>query len=286
MFETIINPEQLHDLAQSGKPLQIWDISYDLGDPQAGRRAFQESHLPGATFINLHDQLCAEPGRAAVSGGRHPLPTRADFSLTLGGLGLTAQTQVVVYDRNAQNFCVRAWWMLRWAGHRAVAVLDGGLQAWQAAGFPLTTTDATTATAAPTPYPLAEPLVELWSIAQVEENLRTPAAQLIDCRAPERYRGDIEPLDPRAGHIPGAANRPFTANFTAGRFKPAGQLRAELSELFAAQPPVAYCGSGVSATPLVLAAQLAGLQPPALFAGSFSEWSRRPDLEVATGPQA
>lgn len=285
MFDTIISPDQLNEI-QATQRVLIWDISYKLTDADWGRSAFEEEHIPGATYIDIHDDLCAGPGFSQASGGRHPLPTREDFARTLGRLGVTPDTQVIVYDRNKSSFCCRAWWMLRWVGHQSVAVLDGGLKAWKLAGFPVESGAGHTPVATDT-YPLQEPLVELWTIDQVKANLTNHEAQLFDCRAPERYRGEVEPLDPRAGHIPGALNRPFQASFDkAGCFLPAETLSAELNHVLPThQPCVAYCGSGVSATPLVLAAQIAGLPLPALFAGSFSEWSCDAQAPVATGAE-
>ena len=284
-FNTLISVEQLAQLQASGKPLMVFDCSFDLMNPPAGHEQYLQAHIPTAVFADLDKNLSAPHGspddkgqvatsNQAASGGRHPLPTRERFSVWLSSIGFSNDMQAVVYDRNGANYCGRLWWMLRWAGHDAVAVLDGGLQAWQAAG------QAVNAGEEPSHFQsnfeLGEPLETLKTVHQVESDLGQPTQTLIDARAPARYRGEVEPLDPVAGHIPGALNRPFSSNIAAdGRFKPAALLKAEFDELLAGRDPatvVHQCGSGVSATPNVLAMRIAGFAPTALFAGSWSEW--------------
>ena len=193
--------------------------------------------------------------------------------------------QAVVYDRNGCNYCGRLWWMLRWAGHDAVAVLDGGLQAWQASGQAVNSGEEPCRFQAN--FELGQPLETLKTVAQVEADLGQATQTLIDARAPARYRGEVEPLDPVAGHIPGALNRPFGSNIAAdGRFKPAALLKAEFDQLLAGRDPasvVHQCGSGVSATPNVLAMRIAGFAPTALFAGSWSEWCSQPSRPAEKG---
>lgn len=286
MCETIVTPQQLAELKQKGSPLQIWDCSYDLVKKDWGFEEFSKEHVPGAIFIDIHKDLCVEEGKPRASGGRHPLPTREDFQVRLGKLGFTPETQVVVYDRNGSNFCVRAWWMLRWAGHKNAAVLDGGLRAWKEAGLALESgAGSRPCVENAAPYNPGPALVRLWTIDQVKANLVSKEAQLFDARAPERYRGDVEPLDPRAGHIPGAINRPCGKSFNAeGKFLSADELRTQLKSFFPeGKECVSYCGSGITATPLVLAAKIAGLPEPIVFGGSFSEWSRDESVEIATG---
>lgn len=292
---TLISVAELEQLMHSGQRLRTFDCSFDLGNPSAGSDQFVLGHIPGARHAHLDHDLSAH-GTAnsthpPASGGRHPLPAREDLARWLASHGVDNNTQVVVYDRQGQNYCGRLWWMLKWCGHDAVAVLDGGWQAWLAAG------GASEVGPTPPPDPVAPggfalkpPLVELVTTATVQQRLQQPGQTLIDARATPRYRGDVEPLDPVAGHIPGALNRPFSLNLGAdGFFKPAAQLRAEFVALLAGRDPatvVHHCGSGVSAVPNVLAMAVAGLGGQALYAGSWSEWCRTPDLPVATGDGA
>ena len=278
-FTTLISVPQLRDLIERGTALAIIDTSFDLADPGAGERSFAEAHLPGARYAHLDRDLCA-----AMTGhnGRHPLPTREAFAATAGRLGVAPGTQVVVYDRQGAMYAVRAWWMLRWLGHAEVALLDGGLAAWQASGAAVES--GTTPPATLPPYPLGEPLataVDADTLAR-----RLGLARLIDARAPERFRGDVEPIDKQAGHIPGARNRFFKDNLAAdGRFKPADMLRREFEALAATDPDqvVHQCGSGVTACHNLFAMELAGLTGSALYPGSWSEWSADPARPVAKG---
>ena len=207
----------------------------------------------------------------------------ANFS-RLGSVGFANDMQAVVYDRNGANYCGRLWWMLKWAGHEAVAVLDGGLQAWQAAGGEVT------GRAEPSHFQsnfeLRPPLRRLVTTGEVLRDLGG-AQTVVDARAAPRFRGEVEPLDPVAGHIPGALNRPFSQNLGPdGRFKPPAQLRQEFEQLLAGRDPatvVHHCGSGVSAVPNVLAMELAGLGPTGLYAGSWSEWCSDPARPVEKG---
>ena len=292
-YTTLISAEQLHALQQSGQPLMIFDCSYNLADPAAGQQQFAQAHIPGARHADLHAHLSSHDPQRAASQGRHPLPLREDFAATLRQWGFGNQMQAVVYDRNGCNFCGRLWWMLKWLGHDAAAILDGGLQAWQAAGYALqSSADAPPAApATPGSFALQPALVQLVSTQDVHQSLASRSMQLIDARGAARYRGDTEPMDPIAGHIPGALNRPFTDNLEPdGRFKPAATLQAELAALLP-QPPsataaaqnVVYCGSGVSAIPTLLALELAGYPRPALYAGSWSAWSNTPHLPVERG---
>jgi thiosulfate/3-mercaptopyruvate sulfurtransferase len=225
-----------------------------------------------------------QPHAGAACGGRHPLPSREKFAMWLSRVGFANDMQAVVYDRNAANYCGRLWWMLKWAGHDAVAVLDGGLQAWQAAGGEVRS--------GPEPshfqsnFELRPPLRRLVRTDEVARSLGK-GPTLIDARAPQRFRGEVEPLDPVSGHIPGALNRPFAQNIGPdGRFKAPQQLRAEFEQLLAGRDPesvVHHCGSGVSAVPNVIAMELAGFPPTGLYAGSWSEWCRDPKLPVEKG---
>jgi thiosulfate/3-mercaptopyruvate sulfurtransferase len=213
------------------------------------------------------------------------LPNRERFATWLSSIGFANDMQAVVYDRNGANYCGRLWWMLKWAGHEAVAVLDGGLQAWQAAGGPLAAGEEPAHFQ--TLFKLSEPKARLVDTATVEQNLGRPDQTLIDSRATPRFKGEVEPLDPVAGHIPGALNRPFAQNLGPdGKFKSAEQLRAEFTALLGQRNPatvVHHCGSGVSALPNLLAMEVAGLGRSSLYAGSWSEWCSDPARPVARG---
>lgn len=285
MYTTLISVEQLHALQSSGARLRVFDCSFDLMQPTAGPAQFREQRIPGAWHADLDHHLSAASPEQAVNGGRHPLPKREVFAAWLSSVGVDAQTQVVVYDRQGMNYCGRLWWMLKWCGHDAVAVLNGGLQAWVAAGHATASGDASPPAAAM--FSLREPLVSLRDTATVQAQLGTEEQTLVDARGAPRYRGEVEPIDPVAGHIPGALNRPFNTNLDErGFFKSPDVLREEFQALLAgrdASTVVHHCGSGVSAVPNVLAMEVAGLGRTALYAGSWSEWCRTPGLPVAKG---
>jgi thiosulfate/3-mercaptopyruvate sulfurtransferase len=207
------------------------------------------------------------------------------LSAWLGGLGFQNKMQAVVYDRNGANYCGRLWWMLKWLGHDAVAVLNGGLQAWQAAGGAVESGAPATTPAQSNSFELKPALREWLSTAQLAPQVGHTDVTLIDARSPVRFRGEMEPIDPVAGHIPGALNRPFAENLDAnGFFKSAEVLRAEFEKLLGGRKPesvVHYCGSGVSTLPNLLAMELAGLGSTRLYPGSWSEWSGTPGLPCA-----
>jgi thiosulfate/3-mercaptopyruvate sulfurtransferase len=278
-YTTLIDAVQLQALVREAAPLVVLDASFDLADPGAGERSYREQHLPGAHYLHLDRDLCAPK---TGTNGRHPLPTRETFAALAGRLCIQPSTQVVVYDRQGAAYAARAWWMLRWLGHPAVAVLDGGLKAWQATGSALTTDVPPLCTGA-APY-LPRKTAAKTIDAQILMRLlgRHP---LIDARSPERFRGDVEPLDAQAGHIPGARNRHFKDNLDSdGRFKSAQQLRAEFTPLLGGAPAtqaVHQCGSGVTACHNLLAMEHAALTGSALYPGSWSEWSADPARPVA-----
>ena len=297
-YTTLISNEQLQALMASGSPLRIFDCSFDLMQPQAGAQQYLDSHITGAVYASLDTALSARHGAAGThgvmtaegadtpaSGGRHPLPNRKKFAAWLSSVGFSNDMQAVVYDRNGANYCGRLWWMLKWAGHANVAVLDGGLQAWTAAGGAITMGDE--AAHFQSNFTLAQPLLELVATKTVADNLGRPVQTLIDARGAPRFRGEVEPLDPVAGHIPGALNRPFGNNIAPdGKFKPAAVLKAEFEELLAGRDPasvVHHCGSGVSAVPNILAMQIAGLGNTGLYAGSWSEWCSDGSRPMAQG---
>jgi thiosulfate/3-mercaptopyruvate sulfurtransferase len=286
MYSTLISVAQLQNLKTQAQPLMIFDCSFELARPTAGDAQYQEQHIKGALRADLERHLSAAHGATdAASGGRHPLPARERFAAWLASQGLTPDTQVVVYDRQNANYCGRLWWMLKWVGHDAVAVLDGGLQAWTETG------GASESGASPAPaasqFTGSSPKASLVTTDHVMEQLGRPAQTLIDARGAPRYRGEVEPLDPVAGHIPGALNRMFSQNFGPdGRFKPAAELRAEFEALLAGRDPatvVHHCGSGVSAVPNIIAMEIAGLGRAALYAGSWSEWCSDASRPMAQG---
>lgn len=288
MHTTLISAPELKQLLDSALPVRVYDCSADLMNHAAGRAQYESEHLPGAMYVGLDEHLSDKTSLDRASGGRHPLPSRERFAVWLGRTGLASPgTQVVVYDRQNANYCGRLWWMLKWCGHEAVAVLDGGWAAWVAAGGALETGPGPAlprSHEAPA-YPLSSERVLTTSTHNIAQRLGSPEQTLIDARAAARFRGEMEPLDPVAGHIPGALNRPFTDNIGPdGRFKPAATLRAEFEQLLAGRDPasvVHHCGSGVSAIPNLLAMEVAGMGRSALYPGSWSEWCNTPGLPCA-----
>ena len=259
----------------------ICDCRHDLADYSAGYRAYRNGHIPGARFLHVDSDLS---GPKTGLTGRHPLPHPSTFSLRLGALGIDNGKQVVTYDDSGGAFAARLWWMLRWVGHERVAVLDGGWGAWQRTGLP---------------YTVAQPAVEAATYsnrlqtqltvdsALVTANLQSRKAQVLDARAPDRYRGENETLDPVAGHIPGAINRFFKLNLGEdGCFKPAATLKQEFAGMLNGNSPDAIihqCGSGVTACHNLLAMEIAGLHGSRLYPGSWSEWVSDRRRPVATG---
>jgi thiosulfate/3-mercaptopyruvate sulfurtransferase len=285
MYTTLISAEQLKQLVHDHRPLMIFDCSFELMKPAEGDRQYEQLHIAGAVRADLERHLSAHAPAQAVNGGRHPLPRPEVFAAWLASVGFRGDMQAVVYDRQGSSFCGRLWWMLKWIGHEAVAVLDGGLQAWEAAGGPVAT--GPDQPRVPARFQAGAPRAALATTEDVLRQLGSSGQTLIDARAPARFRGEVEPLDPVAGHIPGALNRPFGENFGPdGRFKPAAQLRAEFLQLLDGRDPrsvVHHCGSGVSAVPNLLAMELAGLGRAPLYAGSWSEWCASPARPVARG---
>jgi thiosulfate/3-mercaptopyruvate sulfurtransferase len=274
----LVSAQQLIAARASGLAPVIVDCGFDLADTAAGERAFAQGHVAGAVHAHLDRDLA---GTKTGRNGRHPLPVRADFAATLGRLGIAPDRHVVVYDAQGGMYAARLWWMLRWVGHRAVSVLDGGLQAWKDAGGAIEDGEARVVAAAP--YPVAESLVRTVDADTLLDSLGRVA--LLDARAGERFRGEVEPLDARAGHIPGARSRFFKDNLDAtGRFRPASDLRAAFDAFGAAPDQVVHqCGSGVTACHNLLAMEIAGLPGSALYPGSWSEWSSDPSRPVAVG---
>ncbi|UOQ52208.1 sulfurtransferase [Hymenobacter cellulosivorans] len=280
-MQPLISASELsHRLAT--EPLVLLDAR---SGPDA-RARYQAAHLPGALFVDLERDL-AHPTDNAAQGGRHPLPPVRDFSHLLGCLGISPETPVVVYDdKSGANAAARTWWMLRSAGHAAVQVLDGGLSAAQAAGLALT--DAVEQSSPVSPYPLTGWQLPLAPTAKVQEASETGSALIIDVREAPRYRGETEPIDLVAGHIPGARNVPFAGNLdAAGQYLPAAELRQKYEAVLDGRPAeqvIVHCGSGVTACHTLLAFDQAGLPIPRLYVGSWSEWSRN-DFPQATGEE-
>jgi thiosulfate/3-mercaptopyruvate sulfurtransferase len=256
------------------------DCRHALADFTQGRRLYEEGHIPGAFFADGERDLA---GAHTGTNGRHPLPDPQAFAAYLRGIGVSSTTQIVAYDAGGGDvFASRFWFLCRWIGHNACAVLDGGLAAWRASGYPVT--------ALPNEPPEAGNLVArvrpefVVDARYVLEHLHDPTVRILDARSAPRFAGETEPIDPVAGHIPGAANYPNDRNFAAdGRFKPASALRAAFAPLGASERIVHQCGSGVSAAVNLLAMEIAGLHGSRLYAGSWSEWIADPSRPIATG---
>lgn len=258
----------------------IADCRYDLADPEAGERAYRDAHIAGALFMHIDRDLS---GRKTGSNGRHPLPQLDDVVATFSRAGIDPTKQVVAYDQSNGMWASRLWWMLQWLGHRAAAVLDGGVDRWIAEGH-LLTAELRDIRPATFVFQRTSPIA---TAQEVAAHLDDGTLSVIDARAPERYRGDVEPIDPVAGRIPGALNRPYSANLDAqGKFKPAQLLRAEFETLLDGASPasvVHQCGSGVTACHNVLAMSVAGLPGSRLYPGSWSEWIADPARPIARG---
>jgi thiosulfate/3-mercaptopyruvate sulfurtransferase len=250
--------------------LLVVDCRYRLGEPGAGEELWREGHIPGAAFMDLDRDLAARPGE----GGRHPLPEPEDFEAAARRAGIGADTLVIAYDEAAEGGAARLWWLLRHFGHDRVSVLDGGLRGWREDGGPL---EAGTELAPGAERATFVARPRHGDTREAEELAAAPPGSLLDARTPERYRGEVEPIDPVAGRIPGAANLPFAEVAPGGRFLAPDELRARF-EAAGASPGrelVAYCGSGVTACVLLVAAEVAGLEGGRLYPGSWSEWSGR-----------
>lgn len=277
----LIGPLELREL--SGR-CRVIDCSHDLARADAGLADYRAGHIPGAIHAHLDDELS---GKKIGKNGRHPLPAPEKLARWLGSQGIGAGDAVVAYDRSGGAYAARLWWLLRWLGHRDVRVLDGGWQAWlDESGEVSTDVPQYDAVSFEASVPAAHMSV---NAEFVLDNLRTRDALVVDARGSERYQGLVEPIDARAGHIPGAVNRPYTLNLDVnGRFKPANRLSDEWRELLGprqAKDVIAQCGSGVTACHNLLSMELAGLGRARLYPGSWSEWSSDPDRPVATGLQ-
>lgn len=291
MYTTLITATDLSNHA-ADRDWLIVDCRFDLAQPAAGETAYRAGHIPSAVYAHLDRDLSSP---ITATSGRHPLPSPERLAATLGAWGLTSNTQVIAYDADTGAYAARLWWLLRWAGHRKVAVLDGGFKAWSAAGLPV---------AEQIPQRTATRFEvhtdrSLWlDTSEVTERVQRRDWRLLDARGAERYAGTVEPIDKVAGHVPGAVNHPFALNLgTDGRFLPAQELRARFEKSQATddsqdnggigdQQTIAMCGSGVTACHLLLGLEIAGKPGAKLYAGSWSEWIRDPARPVAKGPSA
>ncbi len=281
MFTTLIDPQAL--VAHLGDPAWVvLDARFDLAAPARGEALYREGHISGARYVSLDTHLS---GEKSGTNGRHPLPSPEDAATRFGALGIGPNTQVVLYDADMGMFAARGWWMLRWLGHQAVAVLDGGLAAWQRAGLPVSTVEAPWSPTAFTTRDVADD--RRVPASEVEAHLGETTRILVDARANDRFRGENETIDPVGGHIPGAVNRFFQLNLTAEKtFKTPEALKAEWAAIVGgpnASRVVMYCGSGVTACHNLLALEHAGLEGARLFPGSWSEWCASPERPRATG---
>ncbi|MET9696960.1 sulfurtransferase [Streptomyces sp. NPDC006529] len=276
----IVSASELMAELAGDRPPVLLDVRWQLGGPDL-RSAYEAGHLPGAVYVDLDHELAGPPG----SGGRHPLPDPEAFGAVMRRAGVSAGSPVVAYDGGQGWAAARAWWLLRWTGHGDVRVLDGGLAAWTGAGGAVTAAASAPAEGDFKPNPGSEGGVGLLDADAAAVLAGTGV--LLDARAGERYRGEVEPIDPVGGHIPGALSAPTSENVGPdGRFLPADALRARFAGLGAADEGAAvgvYCGSGVSGAHEVLALEVAGIRA-ALYAGSWSHWSADPTRPVATGP--
>jgi thiosulfate/3-mercaptopyruvate sulfurtransferase len=290
VFTTLISVQALASLVSSDatQDCLVFDVRSDLGNPKLGRENYEAGHLAGAFFLDLNNDL-AGPKQIANGvpiTGRHPLPNREELANKLAALGLKNTSQAVVYDAGNIMYAARLWWLLKWLGHENVAVLDGGFAAWQAEGKPVTREPSHAAAVGD--FQAGAPLTLQVTVEDLVADVAGKRRFLIlDARAGERYRGESEPIDPVAGHIPGALNRPFAHNLQAdGRFKTPSVLKQEFESLLLgvdASRVVQQCGSGVTACHNILAMAYAGLGTSSLYPGSWSEWSADKGRPIATG---
>lgn len=287
MTTTLISVSDLAARLAAGQidhgQLRVFDLRHDLMDHSAGRRAYGEGHIPGARFLDHETELSAP---RTGKNGRHPLPAPEHLAGLMAAHGVTPDTLVVAYDASGGQYAAHLWWMLRWIGHENVAVLDGGWPAWKSAGLATRSGQAQSLA----PLPKAKPRASLAGSVDADAVLANIDKQdfvVLDARAANRYRGEVEPMDPVAGHIPGALNRPNSQNLEAdGRFKSPAQLRAEFEAALDGRAPqevVHQCGSGITASHNLLAMEIAGMAGSRLYPGSWSEWCADPARPVAKG---
>lgn len=274
----LVTTAELAGWLSSDTPPVVIDTRWRLNGPP-GADSYAAGHIPGAVYLNVDGDLSGAPG----AGGRHPLPDPARLQETLRAAGVSTDRPVVAYDDADGSIAARVWWLLRWSGHPECGVLDGGFAAWEAEGRTVTNEVPKPSPGNIEVQPGHMPVVDADEAADLARR-----GMLLDVRAPQRYTGEMEPIDPRAGHVPGAVNAPFNAHVGGdGRWRKPEELRARFEDLGVdgASPVGAYCGSGVTATSTLLALELAGYpEPAALYAGSWSNWSYDPQRAVATGP--
>jgi thiosulfate/3-mercaptopyruvate sulfurtransferase len=268
----------------SDPDLRVADVRWSLVEKGKGRAAYREAHIPGAVFLDVDADLAAPPGNGP---GRHPLPAPASFAAAMSRAGIGPGTHVVAYDFGDGSTAARLWWLLRYFGHERASLLDGGIARWVAEGHPVENREPAIAPAVFTPEPHPDMVVD---VAAVERLRKEPNALVLDVRMTERYEGRREPVDPVAGHIPGARSRPYPANLRSAedpRFLAAGELRAAFEALGAARAEhvACYCGSGVNACQTLFALELAGFRNALLYEGSWSDWCSVPARAVAAGPE-
>lgn len=280
-MEPLISAFELQDLVNDDDQLVLLDARHDLSNHQLGKEQYLEGHIPGAVFLDHERELC---GVKTGSNGRHPLPERNDFIQLIAGLGIRQDANIVVYDARDSMFAAHLWWMLRWIGCTNVRVLNGGWSAWNQISGDVERSEP--ASREPVQWTSTTATMPVVNASEVLNNINQPARTLIDARAENRYRGDIEPMDPVAGHIPGAVNWPFSRNLDSdGFFRPVQELQAGFTALLDGQAPekiIHQCGSGISACHNLLAMEVAGLTGSALYPGSWSEWCSDASRPVVT----
>ena len=279
MFQTIVSAKNLKD-SLSSEGLVVIDCRFQLADSDAGRQAYKAGHIPGAQYAHLDDDLSSP---MTVTSGRHPLPQIDCFERTLQAWGVNSGSQVVCYDDMGGAFAARLWWMLNWLGHTKVAVLDGGIQAWERAGFAF---QQDVVVPSQGNFSARADDSRHVDLGFVEDAIKNGKIRLTDARTQARFTAEDNTTDPVAGHVPGAVSLPFAANLAADKtFLPADELQERLERALESDgsETVAMCGSGVTACHNILAAQIAGLPLPRLYVGSWSEWIRNPKRPVATG---